>query len=86
MEGIDSLMRHVGDGIAHMHNIHDRKDRDKIISKLNFDGKQCIAFCYRIEFDEMVKRMSNMIRIEPQGTVPMDFTDEIEELLKSRLK
>ena len=162
-EGIGSLMRHVGHGSVHMHDIHDGKDRDKIISKLNFDGKQCIAFCYRIEFDEMIKKISNtrqrrnvrkrrIFRIghyvmwtlvqdqikkflqlhkcdttdvvfqcdgdsvaflktaglkrshkghahslsdmvvwannrgtEPQGTVSMDLTDEIERLLKSRL-
>ena len=54
-EKIKSMMRQVGMDNIHMNTIHDEKIRNHIVSKLRFDGKQCIAFCYRIDLDTAIK-------------------------------
>ena len=61
-EKIKSLTGKLGTKHIHMHRIHDDKSKSKIISKLDFDGRQCVAFCYRVEFDDAVRKIKNMRR------------------------
>lgn len=57
-EKIESITKNLGMKNTHMHNISDQGVRDSIISRVNFDGKQCVAFCYRIELDKIIKRIN----------------------------
>ena len=61
-EKIESIIKHLGNEDTHMHMVHDRGKHREIISKLSFDSKECIAFCYHIELDATVKEIRSIKR------------------------
>lgn len=91
-EKIRTMIKRVGMGLIHMNTIHDKKVREGIISKLNFDGKECIAFCYRLDLDTTIRharsRRTKNIRTDRMFTacyyvIWMHIQDQIKAFLQS---
>ena len=48
------MIRQLGNNQIHMSAIVNNKTKNKILSKLNFDNKECMGFCYRIELSNAI--------------------------------
>ncbi len=59
-ESIDSTVKRLGSNTIHMHMVKDKKTKDDIISKLIFDGENCIALCIRIDKTLLLKKIKGM--------------------------
>ena len=59
-KGIRSIIERLGNNKIHMSTIKNKKDQLKIIRQLNFDNKEIIAFCIRIEKDKVIKKIKEM--------------------------
>ena len=60
---IKSIIKSMGHKKIHMSNIM-TKDHDAIISKLKFDNRQNIAFCIRINRDQIIRNVKKLSKIK----------------------
>ena len=58
------IIKHVGKQTIHMFQIKSKKTHDEIISKLRFDCKENIAFCIKINRNEIINKIHEMRRMK----------------------
>lgn len=67
-ECINSQIHCLGSDVLHMRGIINKKQQDKILTRLNLNGKDITAFCIRIE---QKKIMDKVLKIKRKKTIDL---------------
>ena len=71
-KSISAIFDSIGYDHIHMRKIHP-KEKDAIVSRLKFDGKNNIAFCIRIDRNSITNQIRNLRRIKKKNIPNENF-------------
>ena len=87
---IQTILKRLGKQTIHMSKIKSRKIQDDIISKLEFDRKGNIAFCIKINKNEIINQIQEMRKIKykniSRGRITYKFHRILWRLILERIQ